>query len=195
MFGQIKALGTSLHRTARTAGSGPSRSAHTRRAVVAGALALGGVALTVPPASALTYQANRGPYDMRGFVRNGNPAFGCGTGSVTQGSMTVSAPSNYGVRVYSTTYVYRWVNGAWVNSGVGGSVQPGGQWVPAGTSYTFHGWSLATASGYWYTYMQADFHSSTGAELGAVDIKPTLTTDWNSSYRYATGAYSYCWHG
>jgi hypothetical protein len=145
------------------------------------------------PARALTYSVDRGPYDMRGFTSNVNPLFSCGTGWVGQNRVTVRAPSNYGVRVYLTTYIYHWVNGAWQQVD-GGSIKPGGVWIYANGSYTFPAGSWAEGPGYWSLYVQTDFHSST-SELGAVALKATSAYDYtvyNNAVRYSGG---YCWHG
>jgi hypothetical protein len=149
------------------------------------------------PASARIYEIGKLPYDMRSFVATAaSNEWGCSPGNLQQGQIRITAPSNYGVWVYVTTTPYSWSGSSWVSQNTV-SQYPGGFGLAAGQSVTVPAWSIpnARSMGYWYVTAEVDFHAlGTYAELGSVEIKPNVVTDWYSAYRYAGNGYSYCWH-
>jgi hypothetical protein len=143
------------------------------------------LAVYAQTASAANYTA-QGKYDMRGFVSNSTPLFGCSSvnGYISWTPVTVRAPSNMGVRVTVTNYLWSEVPGQpWVqdnNFPNGNSPNPNGGVVLAPSEPRALGrMDLKTPNGfYYYAYVRIDFYSYTWTPMGTVLITPNTAEDW-----------------
>lgn len=175
----------------------------TLRTLGMSGLAVCGATLAVyaQTASAANYTAS-GQYDMRGFVSNSTPLFGCSStsGNITWTPVTVRAPSNIGAQVYVTNYLSSAVPGSQFvryDMGPNASPNPKGVSLTPGQSFHLNPMYLQTPNGlFYYASVRIDFYypKPSPQMMGTVFITPNTLADWAATWNpYYGNGYTYCY--